>query len=73
MLAIAVLSLPTIAIVAAAPIAARERAQGYEQRHARCASKYACEHRNAGQDYFTNFNECRSLCRTICRHEMMRA
>ena len=55
MLAIAVLSLPAIAIVAAVPIAARERAQCYEQRHARCAPKYACEHRNAGQDYFTNF------------------
>jgi hypothetical protein len=65
---IAALSLLVIATVAHAPIAAREGAQCYEPCTARCASKYACEQRNAGPNCFTNFNKCRSFCWRICRN-----
>lgn len=63
---IAVLSLLAIVIVAATPSVARD--QCYEPCKARCAAKYACEHRNAGPNCFTNFNKCRSFCWRVCRH-----
>ena len=65
MTALLLLAIPFTAV--AAPTY-RERYKCYEPCRAHCADRYSCENRNATRNCFTNFNKCKSLCRTRCYH-----
>lgn len=65
MTALLLLAMPVTAV--AAPTY-RERYKCYEPCRAHCADRYSCENRNATRNCFTNFNKCKSLCRTRCYH-----
>ena len=65
MTALLLLAIPLAAV--AAPNY-RERYKCYEPCREHCADRYWCENRNATRNCFTNFNKCKSVCRTRCYH-----
>ena len=61
--ALSVLGTPLTAI--AAPYS-HKSSQCYGACAGKCAAQYACERRNASQDCFTHYNQCKAVCRIDC-------
>jgi hypothetical protein len=61
----ALLLLGTTLIAGAAPNA-RERDKCLGSCYSKCAAQHSCERPDAGPNCFTNFNQCKALCRSSC-------
>jgi hypothetical protein len=55
-----------MALAAVAAPNARERNKCYSACNARCAAEHSCERPDASRECFTNFNQCKALCRASC-------
>ena len=61
--ALSVLGTPSTAV--AAPYTLKSR-QCYGDCAGKCAAQYSCERRDASQDCFTHYNQCKAVCRINC-------
>ena len=61
--ALSVLGMPLTAV--AAPYIPKSR-QCYGDCAGKCGAQYSCERRNATQDCFTRYNQCKAVCRINC-------
>ena len=61
--ALSVLGMSSTAV--AAPYTPKS-SQCYRDCTAKCAVQYSCERRNASQDCFTHYNQCKAVCRMSC-------
>jgi hypothetical protein len=61
--AASVLGTPLTAV--AAPYTPKS-SQCYRDCTAKCAAQHSCERRDASQDCFTHYNQCKAVCRITC-------
>jgi hypothetical protein len=63
---IAALSVLGISSTAVGAPYSLKSSQCYGDCIAKCAAQYSCERRNASQDCFTHYNQCKAVCRINC-------
>jgi hypothetical protein len=61
--ALSVMATPLTAV--AAPYSLKS-SQCYRDCTAMCAAQHSCERRDASQDCFTHYNQCKAVCRIDC-------